>query len=117
LAIRFVGGAVENTIYFNIYSNKLKILLPEYLVEYATKAGLPQTSAKHLATVYAKGLAAGALKPAMFDGITGVDAQVLQSAELGYRWAYVHGVRLVFRLRLGWWLVFVVYCCPTLRDF
>ena len=58
LAIRFVGSAVETTIYFNIYDNKVNVL-PQYFIEHATKAGLPKSSGMQFAKIYTKGLAAG----------------------------------------------------------
>jgi hypothetical protein len=57
LAIRFVGGAGGNTIYFNIFNifnNKVKVLLPQHLIEYASKAGLPKSSKMDFAKTYAK---------------------------------------------------------------
>lgn len=119
LAIRFVGGAIGNTIYFNIYNNKVKVLLPQYLLEYATTAGLPPSSAKEFVTIYAKALTAGTLKPSLFANIPGVTAQVLQSAEIGYRWAFVHSVRLVWYTSIAFGVIACVCCAllPNIRNF
>ena len=115
LAIWFVSGAVGNTIYFSIYNNKLNTLLPEYLVEYAMKAGLPQSSSTDFAKVYVKGLAAGRIKVSMFTGVMGVNQQVLESAELGSRFAYADSVRLVWYTCIAFGSIACV-CCALLPN-
>ena len=119
LAIRFVGGAVGNTIYFNIFNNKLKILLPEYLVKYATKAGLPKSSGAQFAKIYAKGLAAGEVTESMFVGVKGVSAQVLEQASLGSRYAYADSVRLVWLTSIAFGVIACVCCAllPNIKKF
>jgi len=45
LSIRVVGGSIGNAIYSNVFYNKISTHLPEYIVGYGVKAGLPLTSA------------------------------------------------------------------------
>ncbi|KIX10027.1 uncharacterized protein Z518_01108 [Rhinocladiella mackenziei CBS 650.93] len=48
LSVRFIGGAIGYSIYYNVFIEKLSPLLPEKVAEFAIQAGLPQSSTTDL---------------------------------------------------------------------
>ncbi|KAJ5368794.1 major facilitator superfamily domain-containing protein [Penicillium cataractarum] len=52
LSIRTVGGSIGNTIYFNIFINKLAPALPKFIIEHLLDAGLNASDATAFAEVF-----------------------------------------------------------------
>jgi hypothetical protein len=96
LCMRFIGGAVGNTIYFNIFNSKIARNLPVYLANYAFHAGLPASEGTRFAAAYVAAVNSGnPVTMASFSGLQGVTTQVLKAASLGSRWAYVESMKYV----------------------
>jgi hypothetical protein len=89
LSVRAVGGAIGYSIYYNIFSGKLKKKLPTLVAEYAIAAGLPLAQAKLFVETYLT-------TPADVATIPGVTAQVLAGALKGYQWAYAESLHYVW---------------------
>jgi len=89
LSVRAVGGAIGYSIYFNIFSGKLKKLLPALVGEYAVKAGLPLASAELFVVTYLTA-------PAEIASVPGVNAGVLAGALKGSQWAYAESLHYVW---------------------
>ena len=89
LSVRAVGGAIGYSIYFNIFSGKLKQKLPLLVGEYAVKAGLPLASAELFVGTYL-------LTPTKIESVPGVTAEVLAGALKGSQWAYAESLHYVW---------------------
>jgi len=89
LTIRFVGGSIGYSINYNVFVQKLGARLPELIIEYATRAGLPESSAVEFVTMFLTNPAAAAAN------VTGVTPAVLDGAAMGSRWAYAYALQNV----------------------
>lgn len=90
LSSRFLGGSVGTTIYFNIFNEKIKTNLPNYVSKAAVGAGLPVSEAmSFVMALLGPGGAADA------QSIQGVTPNVLQAAGLATRWAYADSLSYV----------------------
>ena len=69
--------------------------------------------------IYANGLAAGEVQASMFEGIKGVNMQVLEQAQLGSRYAYADSVRLVWLTSIAFSVIAYIYCplLPNIKKF
>lgn len=76
LSVRFLGGSIGNTIYFNIFNNKIKTQLPAQVAEFAVNADLPAAEVLTFVKIYLTA-------PANAMSISGVTPQILQAAALG----------------------------------
>lgn len=91
LSIRTVGGSIGYSIYYNIFATKLEKNLPNYVAEYAVKAGLPVTSAVEFVTVFLT--APANLTTTPIDGLT---PEVIAGATKGVQWAYSQSLKYVW---------------------
>jgi Fungal trichothecene efflux pump (TRI12) len=89
LSIRAVGGSIGYSIYFNIFSEKLKARLPLYVAEYAVKAGLPLQDAKQFVVTFLTA-------PEKITSVPGITPQVLAAALKGSQWAYAESLKYVW---------------------
>lgn len=103
LTIRFVGGSIGYSIYYNVFSQKLAPALPARILEYATKAGLPQDSATDFVTAFLT-------DPASVGSISGVTESVLQAATMGSRWAYSDALSYVWYVSIPFGVLSVIAC-------
>ncbi|KAK3072083.1 hypothetical protein LTR53_007471 [Teratosphaeriaceae sp. CCFEE 6253] len=112
LSVRAVGGAIGYSIYYNIFSGKIKKLLPALVAEYAIKAGLPLTSAELFVTTYLTA-------PTEIAGVPGVNAQVLAGALEGTQWAYAESLHYVWYTSIAFGICSIVAAAslPNTRRF
>lgn len=89
------------------------------VAEYAVKAGLPQPSAVHFAAAYAKASAAGDIKPFVFAGVRGFNAQVFDRGMLGVGYTYADSLRLVWYASIAFGCIACVCCAfiPNIKKF
>ncbi|RDW74226.1 hypothetical protein BP5796_07668 [Coleophoma crateriformis] len=93
LSIRVIGGSIGFTIYYNVFTSKLTPLLPEYVMRYASGAGLPASSLANFTTAYLS-------SPTMAQNITGVTPEIFAAASLGSRWAYSEALKMVWYISI-----------------
>jgi hypothetical protein len=91
LAFRVLGSTIGYAIYSNIFTNKLTTKLPILVAQYASQAGLPETSLMEFVT----GFLAIPPDPSIAN-IPGVTTEVIAAAALGTQWAYAESLRFVF---------------------
>lgn len=120
LSMRFIGGAIGNTVYFNIYNQKIVMNLPEYVSRYAVQAGLPQDSAAAFTSAYVKLAQSGFIVTvASIGDFSGVSQDVLDAASLGYRWAYVESMKYIWYASIPFGVIACVCCwfMPNMERF
>ncbi|KIV98796.1 uncharacterized protein PV09_09448 [Verruconis gallopava] len=90
LSVRAVGGSIGYSIYFNIFSKKLKTRLPTYVAGAAIKAGLPVAEAENFV---------GALlqAPDLLAKLPNITPQIIAAGTYGAQLAYAESLRYV------WW--------------
>lgn len=120
LSMRFIGGAIGNTIYFNIYNEKIVKNLPKYISEYVVQAGLPQGSVSAFTAAYIKAASSGAVVTMGAIGdVPGVTQDVLSAAALGTRWAYVHSMKYVWYASIPFGIIACIcsWFMPNLKKY
>ena len=103
LTIRFVGGSIGYSIYYNVFAQRLAPALPERVLEYASEAGLPQGSAVDFVTAFLT-------DPASVGSIPGVTESVVQAATMGSRWAYAEALEYVWYVSIPFGVLSVIAC-------
>jgi hypothetical protein len=103
LSLRFIGGAIGFSIYYNIFINKLTPKLPLYIGEYAVRAGLPLESVKAFVITYLEA-------STKISEVPGVTPAILQAASLGTRWAYSDSLSYVWYTSIAFGLLAIVAC-------
>ncbi|KAF2115908.1 fungal trichothecene efflux pump [Lophiotrema nucula] len=103
-SIRAVGGAVAQTIYVSILTNKVATYLPEYVVPAATEAGLPASS---LPALFA-GLTAGNLT-----AVPGITPEIAAAAGAATSKAYLESFKIVFYATIPFGCLLMFFCVLT----
>lgn len=103
LTIRFVGGSIGYSIYYNVFTEKLAPRLPAMVGQYAVQAGLPASSATEFVTTFLT-------DPAAAVNITGVTPAVLQAATIGSRWAYADALQYVWYVSIPFGVLSIIGC-------
>ncbi len=100
---RNLGGSFAQAIYTTILVNTQTSRMRSTLPKAAMEAGLSAAHAQELLTVWAKGLEARMAVP-------GVNAKILEAADLAYRWSYCHGLRIVGLVSLAFGITAFFLC-------
>ena len=118
LSVRFLGGSIGNTIYFNVFNNKITSNLPAYIVQYAVQAGLPPAQAMNFVEAFV------GVNPAMPDAaaaakVPGSSTAIVEQASLGIRWAYADSLKYVWYTSVAFGIVSIICCAllPNIRRF
>ncbi|KAF2497804.1 putative major facilitator superfamily transporter [Lophium mytilinum] len=90
-ALKFLGGSIGYSIYYAIFSGKLKVKLPATVAAYAIQAGLPLTSVEGFVGIFLTDPTKLATTP-----IPGLTPAVIAAASSGLRWAYADSVKFVW---------------------
>lgn len=103
LAVRTIGGSIGYAIYYNVFIRRLTPRLPEYIAQYAIKAGLPISSAEAFV---------GALlaAPEQLAEVPGVTPEIIQAGAMGSRWAYAAALQHVWLVSITFGAVAIVAC-------
>lgn len=103
LTIRTLGGAIGTTIYFNVFEEKLKKKLPEYVAKYAIQAGLPiQEVETFIVTLVTA--------PDQITKIPGVTPAILNAAAIGSRWGYAESLKYVWLTSIPFGVIAIILC-------
>ncbi|KAL5364875.1 hypothetical protein BJX96DRAFT_179340 [Aspergillus floccosus] len=108
LSVRAIGGAIGSAVYYNVFLNKTNTYIPQYVAEYATKAGLPSSSLKSF-------VAAFLADPTTAQGIPGVTERVVEAATIATRWAYGESLEYVWLSSIAFGGCAVLLCL-TVED-
>jgi hypothetical protein len=84
-----IQGAIGYSIYFSIFSKKLRATLPVLVGTYAVQRGLPASSAELFVGTFLTA-------PANITTVPGVTAEAIAGATLGAQWAYAEALHLVW---------------------
>lgn len=103
LTIRFVGGSIGYSIYYNVFVQRLTPRLPALVLQYAEDAGLPADSATDFVTAFLTDPAAAA-------NVTGATPAVLQAATMGSRWAYSQALEYVWYVSIPFGVLSIIGC-------
>ncbi|EME87107.1 uncharacterized protein MYCFIDRAFT_97314, partial [Pseudocercospora fijiensis CIRAD86] len=114
LSVRAVGGAIGYSIYYSVFTDKLKTELPKLVGEYAVKAGLPLTSAELFVGTFLTTPTAEALAQ-----VPGITPQVIAAATTGVQWAYANALHLVWytSIAFGSCAMICSLCIPNTRKY
>ncbi|KAK6396573.1 hypothetical protein LTR65_008471 [Meristemomyces frigidus] len=112
LSVRAVGGAIGYSIYYNIFTGKLKVKLPALVAEYAVGAGLPLSEAKVFVETYLT-------VPTEAAALPGVTGEVLAAALRGSQWAYAESLHYVWYTSIAFGVLAIVASAslPNTRKF
>lgn len=101
-SIRAIGGAVAQTVYVSILTNKVATYLPEYVTPAAISAGLPEASLPQLFA----GITAG-----NFTAVPGITPEIVAAAGLATQKAYLESFRIVFYATIPFGVLLIVFSC------
>lgn len=112
LAVRFLGGSIGTTIYFNIFNSALMTNFPAYVVPAVIQAGLPISSVEPF-------VAALAVDPAAAMQVPGVTMEILQVGGLQAQWAVAQSLDGVWYASIAFGAVGIIASCfiPNIRQF
>lgn len=108
LSVRFLGGSVGTTIYYNIFNTKIMTLLPQYIATAAIKAGLPMADLEEFVVAFAETEPGAAELP-------GVTPQVISASSLAVRWAYTDSLKNVWYATIPFSVICII-CCVFLPN-
>lgn len=101
-SIRAIGGAVAQTVYVSILTNKVATYLPQYVAPAATGAGLPASS---LPALFA-GITAG-----NFSAVPGITPDVIAATGAATQHAYIDSFKIVFYATIPFGVLLIVFSC------
>lgn len=113
LSVRFLGGSIGTSIYFNVFFNKFKAYLPALVGAAAVKNGADQQMAVALVEAYASQVPGAA---AMVPGVT--DAMVA-ATQYQSQWAYAEALKYVWYTTIPFGVISCICCAflPNIRKF
>lgn len=112
VTLRFVGGAIGYTIYYAIFTDKIKTILPTEVGQYAVAAGLAPANAMEFVTVFLT-------EPAEVGTLSYATPSILAAAAEGTRWAYSKALAYVWytSIPFGVLTLAVVLFLPDIRKY
>ncbi|KAK6393115.1 hypothetical protein LTR65_002806 [Meristemomyces frigidus] len=112
LSIRTIGGSIGYTIYYNIFVNKLKTLLPEKVAQYAVAAGLSPANATAFVTAFLT-------TPESIATAPGYSLSVAEAATIGSRWAYAEALKYVWYTSMAFGVLAILSCLaiPSIKKY
>lgn len=112
LSIRTVGVSIGNTIYYNIFINKLAPALPKFIIQHLLDAGLNASDATAFAEVFMT-------TPDTVTQLASYSPKVEAAAVLGKHWAYAYGLKYVWytSIPFGCLAVLSALFLPDIRKY
>lgn len=112
LSIRTVGGSIGYTIYYNIFSNKIKSGLPQKIAQYAMGAGISAADATDFVGIFLT-------TPANITSAPGYSSAIVEAATIGSRWAYADALKYVWYTSIPFGCLAVVSCLflPSIKSY
>ncbi|KAJ4375403.1 hypothetical protein N0V83_002490 [Neocucurbitaria cava] len=100
-SIRAIGGAIAQTVYVSIFTNKVATYLPEKVIPAATAAGLPASS---LTALFA-GITAGD-----FSAVPGITPEIIAAVSAAVKEAYIASFKIVFYVTIPFGVILIIFC-------
>lgn len=116
LAVRFVGGSIGTSLFFNIFFTQFKKALPEMVGPAAVASGVPPTDT---ATLTALVMAYASQVPGAASMVEGVSAATVAATQYASQMAYAEALKYVWYATIPFG-VFSCICCaflPNIRRF
>ncbi|KAH9209511.1 fungal trichothecene efflux pump [Leptodontidium sp. 2 PMI_412] len=104
LSIRVIGGSIGYTIYFNIFGEKLKKVLPTYVAGAVVKAGLPESDVMGFVGTFLT-------DPMSIMSAPGATPAIIAAATRGSQDAYSYALRYVWYTSVAFGVVAIVAAC------
>ncbi|KAH6715893.1 putative major facilitator superfamily transporter [Leptodontidium sp. MPI-SDFR-AT-0119] len=104
LSIRVIGGSIGYTIYFNIFGEKLKKVLPTYVAGAVVKAGLPESDVMGFVGTFLT-------DPMSIMSAPGATPAIIAAATRGSQDAYSYALKYVWYTSVAFGVVAIVAAC------
>lgn len=104
LSIRVIGGSIGYTIYFNIFGEKLKKVLPTYIAGAIVKAGLPESDVMGFVGTFLT-------DPMSIMSAPGATPAIIAAATRGSQDAYSYALKYVWYTSVAFGVVAIVAAC------
>jgi hypothetical protein len=101
-SIRAIGGAVAQTVYVSVLTNKVAENLPAKVVPAATGAGLPASSIE--------ALFAG-ITAADFSKVPGITPEIIAAVSVAVRDSYINAFHIVFYVTIPFGALLIFFAC------
>ncbi|KJX97028.1 MFS drug efflux pump like protein [Zymoseptoria brevis] len=113
LSVRFLGGSVGTSIYFNVFLNRFKKFLPTYVVGAAVAGGATVETAIALAQAY------GSQVPGAAAAVPGVTNALVAATQYASQKAYSESLRYVWYTTIPFGVISCVCCAflPNIRKY
>ncbi|OCK74475.1 putative major facilitator superfamily transporter [Lepidopterella palustris CBS 459.81] len=102
-ACRFLGGAIGYSIYYAVFTGKVKTRLPAAVAKYAVDAGLPLQSVPQFVLAFITA-------PTTLNKVDGATPQIIEAATLGSRWAYAESLKYVWLTTIPFGALCIILC-------
>ncbi|KAJ2906561.1 trichothecene efflux pump [Zalerion maritima] len=109
-SIRALGGAIAQSLYVTVLTNKLNDYLPENVIPAATEAGLPESSIEALFA----GITAGD-----FSTVKGMTPEIAAAVGSAVRTSYVDAFKMVFYTTVPFSAILIIAACfvPNMEKY
>lgn len=113
LSVRFLGGSIGTSIYFNVFLNQFKQNLPAYVGAAAVGAGANMEVATNLVYAYASQVPGAAL------AVQGASAAMVSATQLASQMAYAESLKYVWYTTIPFGVLSCISCAflPNIRRF
>lgn len=101
LSIRVIGGSIGYTIYFNIFSEKLGKVLPDYVAKAAVTAGLPAADVMNFVSTFLTA-------PKSIMTVPGATTAIVAAATRGEQDAYSYALSYVWYTSIAFGVVAII---------
>ena len=114
LTVRFIGGSVGTSIYFNVFNTKVQKLFPTLVGGAAVKAGLPMKSLEPFVT---------AMAPynylALAPKVPGATQKIVAAATLARQLAYAEALKYVWYTTIPFGIISIIACLflPNIKKY
>ena len=115
LTVRFLGGSIGTTIYYNIFNNRISGLLPEYVATAAVQAGLPPADLIQFIVALTNPINAASL----LAQVPNITPQIIQAGALALRWAYSDSLQCVWYATIPFGVISILCSAfiPNIRQY
>lgn len=113
LSVRFLGGSIGTSIFFNVFNNKFAANFPKYVGEAAVRSGADKAIATNLVLAYASGVAGAPAK------VAGVTDAMLAATQYASQMAFAESLKWVWITTIPFGIVSCIccVCLPNIRKF
>lgn len=113
LSVRFIGGSIGTSIFFNIFLTRFTEKLPAYVVTAAMENGATMETGIALAQAY------GSQVPGAAAMVEGASAAAVAATQIASQWAYSDALQMVWYATIPFGVVSCIACAflPNIKRF